>query len=114
MDGMVRIFDVTNPRKPKLVLEEKIGSQVNMVSQSWDGKRLYFTSSLLANWDKTGADDEQFLKAYDWDGKSLKPAFSGRLQGREARPRAPDELREHRLLPRTRGRLRLREPRGGG
>ncbi len=76
MDGMVRIFDITNPRQPKLVLEEKIGSQVNMVSQSWDGKRLYFTSSLLANWDKTGADDEQFLKAYDWDGKSLKPAFA--------------------------------------
>ncbi len=30
----------------------KIGAQVNMVSQSWDGKRVYFTSSLLANWDK--------------------------------------------------------------
>jgi hypothetical protein len=24
-----------------------------MVSESWDGKRVYFTSSLLANWDKT-------------------------------------------------------------
>ena len=35
-----------------------------MVSQTWDGKRVYFTSSLLANWDKKGKDDEQFLKAY--------------------------------------------------
>ena len=33
------------------VYEHKIGPQVNMVSQSWDGKRLYFTTSLLANWD---------------------------------------------------------------
>jgi selenium-binding protein 1 len=47
-----------------------------MVSQSWDGKRLYFTSSLLANWDKVGDQDEQFLKAYDWDGKELKERFA--------------------------------------
>jgi selenium-binding protein 1 len=76
MDGTVRVFDVSNPRAPSLVLEQKIGSQVNMVSQSWDGKRLYFTSSLLANWDKTGADDEQFLKAFTWDGKTLAPSFA--------------------------------------
>jgi selenium-binding protein 1 len=47
-----------------------------MVSQTWDGKRLYFTSSLLANWDKKGKDDEQFLKAYAWDGKKLAPLFA--------------------------------------
>jgi selenium-binding protein 1 len=46
-----------------------------MVSSSWDGKRLYYTSSLLANWDKKGADNEQFLKAYNWDGKHLKEQF---------------------------------------
>ncbi len=46
-----------------------------MVSQSWDGKRVYFTSSLLANWDKSGADNEQFLKGYSWDGKELKQDF---------------------------------------
>lgn len=74
-DGSVRVFDVSSPRKPRLVLEEKIGSQVNMVSQSWDGKRVYFTSSLLANWDKTGAADEQYLVAYAWDGKALTPSF---------------------------------------
>jgi selenium-binding protein 1 len=44
---------------------------VNMVSQSWDGKRVYITSSLLANWDKKGKDDEQFLKLFAWDGKEL-------------------------------------------
>ena len=75
MDGMVRVFDVVNPRAPKVVYERKIGPQVNMVSQSWDGKRLYFTSSLLANWDGTGGDDAQFLKAYTWDGKTLEPLF---------------------------------------
>lgn len=76
MDGTVRVFDVSDPHHPKLVLEQVIGKQVNMVSQSWDGKRLYFTSSLLANWDKSGEDDEQFLRAFDWDGKKLTPVFA--------------------------------------
>jgi hypothetical protein len=75
MDGMARVFDVSDPHNPKQIYEKKIGSQVNMVSQSWDGERVYFTSSLLANWDKTGEDNEQFLKAYHWDGKELKPRF---------------------------------------
>ena len=47
-----------------------------MASQSWDGKRIYYTSSLLANWDKKGADNEQFFKAYEWDGKQLNPKFA--------------------------------------
>jgi len=47
-----------------------------MVSSSWDGKRVYFTSSLLANWDKKGADNEQFLKGYTWDGKQLTEKFA--------------------------------------
>jgi selenium-binding protein 1 len=76
MDGTCRVFDVSDPHAPKLVHEQKIGSQVNMVSQTWDGERVYFTSSLLANWDKTGKDNEQFLKAYRWDGKQLTPLFS--------------------------------------
>jgi selenium-binding protein 1 len=75
MDGMVRVYDVTNPRKAKQIYEKKIGAQVNMVSQSWDGERVYFTSSLLANWDGTGHEDEQFLKAFRWDGKTLEPTF---------------------------------------
>jgi selenium-binding protein 1 len=75
MDGSVRIYDVSEPRKAKLVHERVIGPNLNMVSQSWDGKRLYFTSSLLANWDGTGHEDAQFLKAFHWDGKALAPAF---------------------------------------
>lgn len=74
-DGKCRVFDVSDPHKPKQIYEKQIGKQVNMVSQSWDGKRLYFTSSLLANWDKKGADNEQFLRAYAWDGKELKAKF---------------------------------------
>jgi len=76
LDGTLRVFDVSDPHNPKQTYEKVIGKQLNMVSQSWDGKRLYFTSSLLANWDKKGADNEQFLKAYDWDGKELKHRFS--------------------------------------
>ncbi len=75
MDGMVRVFDVSDPRHPVQIHERAIGSQVNMVSQSWDGKRVYFTSSLLAQWDKTGDADEQYLKAFGWDGKTLQPRF---------------------------------------
>lgn len=76
MDGTCRVYNVADPTKPKLVHEQQIGSQVNMVSQSWDGKRVYFTSSLLANWDKKGEENEQFLKAYTWDGKKLTRTFA--------------------------------------
>jgi methanethiol oxidase len=76
MDGMVRVYDVATPRRPKLVNEQKIGAQLNMVSQSWTGEHLYFSSSLLSKWDKTGKDDEQFVKAYGWDGKRLSPLFA--------------------------------------
>jgi selenium-binding protein 1 len=76
MDGKCRVFDIRDPHAPKQIYEEVIGKQVNMVSQSWDGKRLYFTSSLLSNWDKKGDDDEQFLKGYDWDGSKLIGRFS--------------------------------------
>ncbi len=76
MDGTTRLFDISDPHKPVLRYEEVIGQQVNMVSQSWDGERVYFTTSLLANWDKKGDADDQFLKLYDWDGKKLSPVFS--------------------------------------
>lgn len=76
MDGTARLFDISDPFHPKVVYEKKIGSQLNMVSQSWDGKRVYFTSSLLANWDKKGEDNQQFLKAYEWNGKELVHKFT--------------------------------------
>jgi selenium-binding protein 1 len=75
MDGKTRYFDISDPHSPKQVYEKKIAAQVNMVSGSWDGKRQYYTSSLLANWDKKGADDEQFFKAYTWDGEKLTKQF---------------------------------------
>jgi len=76
MDGKTRLFDISDPFNPKQIYEHKIGAQVNMVSSSWDGQRLYYTSSLLANWDKKGADNEQFFKSYHWDGKQLKEQFA--------------------------------------
>ena len=76
MDGKTRLFDLSDPLQPKQVYEKQIGSQVNMVSQSWDGKRAYYTSSLLANWDKKGEDNEQYFKAYTWDGKALQEQFA--------------------------------------
>ena len=75
MDGKTRYFDLTNPEQPKQTYEAVTGKQVNMISQSWDGKRVYITSSLLANWDKGGADNEQFIRGFTWDGKELRKAF---------------------------------------
>jgi selenium-binding protein 1 len=83
MDGHVRAFDVTSPRAPRQVLDQRIGSQVNMVSQSWDGKRVYFTSSLLSQWDGVGGEDEQFLRAFAWDGAKLLPRFEVDFRARE-------------------------------
>jgi len=75
MDGMTRYFDLSNPEAPRQTYAKQTGRQVNMISQSWDGKRIYVTSSLLEHWDKGGADNEQFLRAFNWDGKELTPAF---------------------------------------
>jgi len=75
-DGKVRVFDVSEPQQPRQIYEKQIGRQLNMVSQSWDGKRLYFSSSLLARWDKKGDDNEQFVRAYDWNGKELRSTFA--------------------------------------
>jgi methanethiol oxidase len=75
MDGTTRYFDLSNPEAPKQTYQKVTGKQVNMISQSWDGRRVYITSSLLANWDKGGADNEQFLRGFKWDGKELTQVF---------------------------------------
>jgi selenium-binding protein 1 len=75
MDGTTRYFDLNDPEHPKQTYSKHTGSQVNMVSQSWDGTRVYITSSLLSKWDKKGKDNEQFLRAFHWDGHDLTSAF---------------------------------------
>ncbi len=78
-DGKTRLFDVSDPHAPEQVYEQVIGAQVNMASQSWDGKRIYFTSSLLANWDKPEGPegmDLQYFKAYGFDGGKLDHKFT--------------------------------------
>lgn len=76
MDGTARAFDISDPFHPRQVYQKKIGAQLNMAASSWDGRRLYFTSSLLSRWDKSGADNEQFFKGYTWDGKKLRERFA--------------------------------------
>lgn len=76
LDGKTRYFDISDPHNPEQLYENQIGSQVNMISQSWDGKRAYFTTSLLGSWDKTGKDDEQWFKLYHWNGKKLDHQFT--------------------------------------
>ncbi|HEX7213263.1 MAG TPA: selenium-binding protein SBP56-related protein [Methylomirabilota bacterium] len=72
-DGTMRIYDVSNPFEGKLLQEMKLGDQANMVSSSWDGKRVYATSSLLSKWDKPG---DQWLKAFAWEDGKLVAKFT--------------------------------------
>ncbi|MDB5766284.1 MAG: selenium-binding protein [Collimonas fungivorans] len=76
MDGSTRYFDISNPEAPRQTYAKHTGAQVNMISQSWDGKRIYVSTSLLENWDKRGSDNEQFVKLFAWDGKELKDAWA--------------------------------------
>ncbi|MEH6585019.1 MAG: selenium-binding protein SBP56-related protein [Halioglobus sp.] len=77
-DGMTRLYDISDPFNAKQLWEQRIGEQVNMVSQSWDGKRVYYTSSLLANWDKTApaGPDLHYLKVYNFDGEKLEQTMA--------------------------------------
>jgi methanethiol oxidase len=75
MDGTTHYFDLTDPEHPQQTYSKHTGSQVNMISQSWDGHRVYVTSSLLSKWDKKGKDNEQFLRSFQWDGHALTAAF---------------------------------------
>ncbi len=78
-DGLTRLFNISDPHAPVEVMTHKIGAQVNMVSQSWDGERVYYTSSLLRNWDKVEApegEDLQYFKAYNWNGENLEHRFT--------------------------------------
>ena len=69
----MRIYDVTNPFEGKLIHQVKLGDQANMVSTSWDGQRVYATTSLLSQWDKPG---DQWLKAFAWEDGKLVPKFT--------------------------------------
>jgi len=92
-DGMTRLYDISDPHNAKQIYSKKIGEQVNMVSQSWDGKRVYYTSSLLANWDKKepAGPDLQYLKVYDFDGKELKETIN--IDFLAAKLGAPHQMR---------------------
>lgn len=70
MDGKTRLFDLGDPQAPRQVYEKITGKHVNMISQSWDGTRVYITTSLLSNWDL--GNEDQFLKLFHWDGKQLR------------------------------------------
>jgi len=92
-DGMTRLYDISDPHQAKQIYSKKIGEQVNMVSQSWDGKRVYYTSSLLANWDKQApaGPDLQYLKVYDFDGSELQEKLS--IDFLAAKLGAPHQMR---------------------
>ncbi len=73
MDGTLRVYDISNPFEAKLIEQVKLGEMANMVSESWDGTRLYVTNSLLSKWDKPG---DYWLKAYAWENGKLVHKFT--------------------------------------
>jgi methanethiol oxidase len=75
-DGITRLFDISDPHHPKEIYTKKIGSQINMGSSSWDGSRMYYSSSALSKWDRSDETAEQFVRGFDWDGKELSQTFS--------------------------------------
>lgn len=92
-EGMTRVYDVSDPFNPTVSYEKTIGQQVNMLSQSWDGSRVYFTSSLLGNWDKKSdnTEDLQYFKAYRWNGEALD--FQFEIDFLEANLGLPHQMR---------------------
>src|SRR5262245_33595029 len=86
MDGMVRVYDVSEPRKARLVHERVIGPQLNMVSQSWDGKTGRVTISPLAHWDAPCPSDARFPRPFYFAAPRLmmcgRPGFCARKLGR--------------------------------
>ena len=66
MDGKTRLFDISDPFNPKQVYDYT--PRVGMVSER--------TSPPLANWHKKGDDNEQYFKAFEWNGKEWVPSFS--------------------------------------
>ena len=82
-----RATSTSNPEAPKQTYEKVTGKQVNMISQSWDGKRVYITSSLLANWDKGGATTSSSCAA------SRGTARSSRRSSRSTSPRRSSAAR---------------------
>jgi len=73
MDGTLRVYDISNPFEAKLIEQVKLGEMANMVSESWDGTRIYVTNSLLSQWDKPG---DYWLKAYAWENGKLVYKFT--------------------------------------
>ena len=73
MDGTLRVYDISNPFEAKLIEQVKLGEMANMVSESWDGTRIYVTNSLLSQWDKPG---DYWLKAYAWENGKLVHKFT--------------------------------------
>lgn len=56
--------------------KRKLASRSTWCRKAGTASACTYTSSLLANWDKTGAANEQFLKAYHWNGGELTPRFT--------------------------------------
>ncbi len=76
MTGEVQQWDVSDPFRPKRLRSLKVGESANMISQSWDGRRLYVTNSLLSRWDKPGPFFMKRILVADDGNLSLDPDVS--------------------------------------
>jgi len=89
MDGTTVYFDLTDPEHPAADLTKHTGSQANMVSQSWDGHRVYITSSLLSKWTRRARTTSNSC------AHSIGTAMSSRRPSRSTSPRNNSAVPHH-------------------
>jgi selenium-binding protein 1 len=83
MDGKTRYFDLAT-RGAEADLQRVTGKQVNMISRAGTASACTSLSSLLANWDKGGADNEQFIRGFNVGRQGAQARVRDRLH----RPRS--------------------------
>ena len=92
MDGTTHLFDISDPTKPVQIYEKVTGKQVNMISQSWDGKRVYITSSLLVELGQEGRRQRAGPARLRLGRQGFEAQIRGRFFCRKARPPASHEI----------------------
>ena len=107
MDGTVRVFDVSSPREPKLILEQKIGA-AGEHGLPVLGREAPLLHQLAAG--ELGRDGDTRTRSSSRCStgtvRRLKPRFEIDFPGRGAGPAAHHALRPAGLLPRRGSRAR--------
>ena len=75
MDGKTRYFDLTNPEQPKQTYEKIPASRSTWSRRAGTASASTSRPRCSRTGTRTGEDNEQFLRGFDWDGKELTQTF---------------------------------------